>query len=389
MSTTIERIPAASLAGRIPELIRLGRPAVIPDLFRGEWVDRLSDIGRAREMLGSTEFSTRLNYIDANLERVRCFVRGTSPPRAAKGSRTTFAEYLDLIAREPETRHLISEEATPECILRHVDLRAIGIETVIGGYRAEPAAPPPDTAYSEMFAAGAGNCSDLHTDWDGRDVILFQGFGRKRVCLFPVQSAPYLLPVDIYSTVSLAGMSDAERQAFLVWAGGMEHTMLPGEAIFMPAFIWHHFEYLEPAVSITFRFGGVVDQDAQALIHTMHHDRHMQSILAGTRDPERAAACRAAMSRLRAARDRRYAGAAARYRALRELAAECNRATLPPGARSPRRGIVEAEDFLDGQLCAAYDRLDEGSAARRWAWQARESARKRLRRWGRRLAYRA
>jgi len=387
MNKTLDRIPATFLRERLAEMTQHCQPAVITGLFCGQPIEQITNPQRAREMLGAMKVSISPNYVDTNLERIRYFVRGVpSPPKPGKPT-ATFAEYLDLIARNPDTRSLVSEEPTPANLLIDIDLGVIGIDTVIGGYVSPFAPASVTTAHSLIFAANRGNASDLHTDWDGRDVILFQGFGRKRVILFPPEAASRLHPIDIYSTVRLADMGEADRHAFLTYAGGVEHTLLPGEAIFMPAFTWHHVDYLDPAMSVSFRFGGVEDPNALALIRTIHRDQHVQNIIAGTRNPARAEDCRAAARRLRTASEQTYPSTHAKYRAMRALAAECHYATLTPDTRPYLGGIIEAEDFLSGALCGYYSRPPDGSVLHRRAWLAQEKVRDLLRRWGRKIAF--
>ncbi len=383
MKKTLERIPAAHL----PEMIRQARPAIITDLFRGRSIERITDQQGACALLGEMKITISLNYIDGHLERIRRYLRGVRmPPKLGKTS-GTFAEYLDLVARDPDTRCVVSEEPTPEGLLKDLDLNVLGIDTLIAGNPAPFAEVPPTTSYSLIFAANRGNSSDMHADGDGRDVLLFQGFGRKRVILFPPEAAPYLHPIANFSTVRFAGMSEAERDTFVTFAGGVEHTLLPGEAVFMPAFIWHHFDYLDPSLSVIFRFGGITDPDAKAMLRTVHLDQHVQNILAGTRDPVRADACRAAAKHLLSASQQKYNSTQAKYRAMRSLAAECHMMTRPPDAGTYPRGIVEAEDFLDGGLSGFYSRPPNGSAMRRSLWTAQERLRDTLRRWGRRVSY--
>jgi hypothetical protein len=383
MKKTLERIPAAHL----PQMIQQARPAITADLFRGLPIERIMDQQKAREILGNMKVTMSLNYIDGHLERIRCHLRGVPMPPKLGKTAGTFAGYLDLIAQDPDTRTVISEEPTPECLLKDVSLSEFGVDSLIAGNPAPFAEVPPTTAYSLIFAANRGNSSDMHADGDGRDVLLYQGFGRKRVILFPPESAPYLHPIANFSTVRIAGMSDADREAFVTYAGGVEHTLLPGEAIFMPAFVWHHFDYLDPSLSVIFRFGGITDPDAKAVLRAVHLDQHVQNILAGTRDPARAQSCRAAAQRLLSASKQKYKGTQDKYRVMRRLAAECHLTTRSPDFGTYSSGIVEAEDFLDGALSGAYSRPPTGSAMRRWLWTIQERTRDRLRRWGRKLSF--
>jgi lysine-specific demethylase 8 len=382
-------LDAAELAARRDEILARGRPAVVTGLFRGHPLMELSGIAAARDRLGALPVMMGPNYIDAQLDNIRNFMGGTAAPIQLGKRPGTLGEYLDLVEREPQTRWLISEQPTPAALLDGLDLSPLGVAAAEGGYGSPFDADAATRARSLTFAANRGNASDLHTDWDGRDVVLFQLFGRKRIVLFPPHAAPLLHPIDIFSTLRLGGMDDAARRRLLDYAGGVEHVLRPGEGMFMPAFWWHHVDYLDPAMSVSFRFGGVRDPDALALLRGFHRDRHVQGIIAGVRDPARAEACRAAARRLREEAALPFPGALARYRAMRRLAAELHRSTWPGGALPHAEPVIGAEDFLDGALCAFYRRPPAGPAPLRRLAAWRERAEEALRRVGRRLAARA
>jgi hypothetical protein len=318
----------------------------------------------------------------------------------------TFSQYMNMITNEPLSRYMIPEQPTPRCLLRglslnvfgeptpadlltELDLNAFGVDTVMSGCGdATPLIPAPrTTALSLIFAANGGNSSDLHADRDGRDVLLYQGFGHKRVVLFPADAAPRLHPVANFSTVPIARMDEKERAAFIEYADGVEHVLTPGETLFMPAFIWHHFDYLEPSISASFRFGGISDPDALAMMRAVHLDHYTLNIIVGTRDPARAELCRAVARRLVSAALMPYSSTREKFRSMRALAEECLRSTLLPGNRQYLTGIVEVEDFLDGGLSGFYSQPPEGSTVRQAIWRLTESMRDLLRRWGRKLAY--
>lgn len=406
MSTLLDRIPSEAIADRLPDLIMHGRPAVITGLFHGREIEQIKDLHRLRQLLGETQFTISQNYLNTNLERVRHYQRGRPMPKNLEQIAGTFSQYMDMITKDPSSRYMIAEQPTPRCLLpglslnifgeptpanllKDLDLKAFGVDTVMSGCGdATPHNPaPPTTALSLLFAANGGNSSDLHADRDGRDVLLYQGFGHKRVVLFPADAAPRLHPIANFSTVPIARMDESERAAFVAYAGGVEHILSPGETLFMPAFIWHHFDYLEPSMSAGFRFGGVSDPDALAMMRTVHLDHFTLNILVGMRDPARAELCRVAAQSLISAAKVRYPSTREKFRAMRALAEECFRSTLLPGSRPYLTGIVEAEDFLDGGLSGFYSQPPEGSAVRRAIWRVTENLRDRLRRWGRKLAY--
>ncbi len=383
----LERMTFGALAERLSELGGWCRPAVVTDMARGLKLGQIQDLHRARELLGGVKVTVCGNYIQSHLERVRRYQRGVPMPKGFGYAPSTFAQYLDSVP--VGSRRAICEEPTPAALLEGLDFGPVGVDTVISGCGDfTPLNPaPPTTVLSMFFVASGGNSSDLHADGDGRDVLLHQGFGRKRVVLFPPEAAPLLHPVANFSTIPLARMGDAERAAFVAYAGGTEHVLSPGETLFMPAFVWHHFDYLDTSMSVSFRFGGISSPDAREMLRAVHLDHYTMNILAGTRNPNRAERCREAARRLCEAAHRRYPSTREKYRAMRALAADCHRSTLLPGDRDYLLGIIEAEDFLDGALSGCYSHPPEGSALRCRLWRLKEGLRDRLRRWGRRLAY--
>jgi hypothetical protein len=123
---------------------------------------------------------------------VRNHQRGIPTPKKLGQTLGTFAQYMDLIERDPASRCMVCEEPTPPDLLKGVNLKELGIDTMVSGCgNATPLNPAsPATANSLIFIANSGNSSDLHFDGDGRDVLLFQGFGRKSVILFPLTHPP-------------------------------------------------------------------------------------------------------------------------------------------------------------------------------------------------------
>lgn len=383
----LERIDVQDLPKRLPELRQRGLPAIVVGLFRHNPIELARARPSARELLRNVPVSVGPNYVDANLERVRRFLRGAPMPRRMGRTRSTFGAYLDLVGDRVGVRQVISEEPAPAELLDGIDLSPLDVDGVVSGNVDPYAVTSPDTAYALFFVAGLGNSSDLHTDGDGRDVVLYQGFGRKRVCLVPSSSAALVHPVAGFATVRLAAMSDGQRRAFLDYAGGWEHELLPGEALFMPAFIWHHFDYLEVSLSVAFRFGGVEDPLARELIRRVHLDQHTQAIIVATRDPDRADAGRRAAQRVLDAAGQRYWSASAKYRAVREVSVAAAQEVMAADPDRRLGGFIEVEDFLAGGLSGFYSTSPDGpSVTRRW-WQRREFARDQVRRRARQLAY--
>ncbi len=382
--TEMELVPAARFPDRLDALSREGRPAVVTGLLDGQPSSALLSREKVRELLGSAPMTMGRNYLDFRRHEILDFLSGRKRP--LESEETTLAAYLDLAERAPEARRFYAEGPVPVSFLALMDLRSIGLTRLIGGYveRTEPRRR--DTAYTQIFAGNAGNAADLHTDWDGHDVLLYQGFGHKHVTLFPPAAAPHFHSIGWFSTVRLSDMPQPARRDFVRYAGGVEHMLQPGEAVFMPAFCWHHLEYVDLAISIAIRFYGIQDADVLFPIDRMHKDLYLQNLMAASLDPAKAAAVRAAMLEIRAAFERSYPSARVKYRAMRALAREkCLALGLFDGAFA-RETWLEFEDLLDGIECTPYQELIGGSPLRRWWWHTRERARSLVRRSANRVA---
>lgn len=325
------------------------------------------------------------SYVDLHLERVQRYVRGIPMPGTMHERNGTMAEFFDLVAAD--CGYYISEQPTPEKLLADIDLCPLGVRAIRSG-NASPYLPAePDVVHSAMFVAGPRSAADAHTDGDGRDVLLYQCFGRKRICLVPAGAGPLLHPIGVFGTVRLGAMTDAERAAFLGYAGGFEAVIEPGEAAFMPAFIWHHLDYLELSLSVNFRFGGIEDPVAQELIRRVPISQYVQRIIVGTRDPASVQQCREAARAVLATAARRHPSARAKYRAVYESAARHAPAGTDQAGSRYLDAYVGAEYFLDGGLSGFYSRSPDGPGHYNRAWHLRERVRDVVRRRARRVAY--
>lgn len=382
------RVSASDFMASRERLIAHGQPAIITGLCSGQRLERITTRDGAAELLSSTEVGVGANYIDKHLDSIARFQSGRrrlTASTAHEKRAMPFDRFLELLDAPAGARAVVAEEPAPAPLLEGIDLRAIGLDRVESGSASSFSPPSSTVGSSFLFAAGAGNSSDLHFDGDGRDVVLFHGFGSKRVIAFPPESSAALHPIDVYSTVPFRSMSETELAAFLQYAGGAQHLLEPGEAVFLPAFTWHYFGYLQPALSINFRFGGVENADAQQLVRAAHRDRYIQNILAGTRRPGVAVACAQAAHTLREALERDFGSARAKYRHMRELGRKLHAEIFPTQSFAP--SLVEAEDFLDGALCAYYRMDTTRTGLRKRLWTSIDQFRHELRRAARRVAH--
>lgn len=246
----VPRISAPAPDVLLRDWVRPAVPVIFTDLFDSAPLRPVDTLAQARAVLADIPLEVQPNYLTF-LETGR---RGE--PRPMK-----LGAYLDHAAQHPSTRELCVEFPTP------APLAAL--------------LPPPACAeladltdsVSATFLANAGNYNHLHFDDDQRHVLLYQAFGNKRFSLISpdhgrkldafllfdpkLRSALAALPArDANGRVYLQTVpSEAERDAFLRYAGASDCILRPGETLFMPALYWHYVEYCDTALSVTYRLG--------------------------------------------------------------------------------------------------------------------------------------
>jgi hypothetical protein len=113
---------------------------------------------------------------------------------------------------------------------------------------------------SEIWAGRAGGQTLFHYDLDMRANVLVQLFGHKRVAIADPEQTQKLEPFlhgdrPQFSSRSLTGHSERDRERFLAFIDAREVVLGPGEAIFIPALYWHQLDYVDTTLSVTFRLG--------------------------------------------------------------------------------------------------------------------------------------
>ncbi len=383
----ISRITRAGLGDFATTYQGRQQPVVITDLFDGQPIRALDSLAAIRTLLGDEPVRMRPNYIETSRRSLLDFLRGRPVNIAGESREGTMNDFLELAAREPAKNWIVTESPTSPAILKDLDLSIIGVNDTVSGY-GNPGQVPPTTANAMTFLANAGNASDLHTDWDGRDVLLYQAVGRKRVTLFPPGAAPRLLPIEIFSTVQLNGMPEAQRAAFVQSLGGYDFVLELGETVFMPAFFWHHLEYIDQGMSFNFRFGGSSDAQVMHLLTHYHRDMYTQNLWAAfVREPD-VPEHRAVMARLSAAYDADYANPRAKYRALSARAADEYRTLFGARDEAAPHTWIHCGELFDGLLHFTYLRPNPSwSKFKQWSWIQSERCRALIRRLAYRVAY--
>lgn len=320
----VERIRAPSREVLFEQYVRPGRPVILTGLFDGQPVRALESVEAARELLGPEPVRLSERQLVAARRALDAASAGTPPAEPTPPPCLTVGDYLDLLGDEPRTPWVMNELSTPTSLRERIQLPDLF---------APPPGHPAAEYYLRSFAHlhNAGSATDLHFDSDGRQVFMLQVFGRKRYILFPPSAGPKLHPVANYGTALLARFPEEEKLAFLRFAGAWDCVLEPGETLLMPAFVWHHVEYLDLSLSVNFRLadhGGM----ARYLLRHLHWDVYSQNVTAALLYEEPGRSRHDALfQELRRACEARHASPLERYRHIQALLRDVA-ARLCPGA---------------------------------------------------------
>lgn len=190
---------------------------------------------------------------------------------SAAETKSTFAEYLDLIQSQPtESRlflfNLLMEK--PE-LKKQLQFNKI-TDNIL-------------TWLPLMFFGGGGSSTRNHYDIDMSHVFLTQFQGQKRVTLFPNEASPFLykLPYNFHGIGDMRNM-DFEKFPALKYANGWDCTISFGETVFMPAGYWHYIQYVTGGYSVSVRaLSSAMDRVTgfSNLVITRNFDNAMRKLL--------------------------------------------------------------------------------------------------------------
>ena len=233
----IERTHALSPETLVRRFLRTGTPVIVQGLGDHRRARALADVGGARRALADVPLA-------AGRPPISEMLRGRTVGRARP---VRLGDLYDDLASGHRALGVCIEHPTPARLARRIP-------------------PPPyvrlgdpdDGWLSFTFMAGPGDVTHLHYDVDGRAFAMYQVFGHKRyVVIDPAHTrklAPLTAPdLPYVSTVFLQHFDPADRAAFLRYTAAWEADVGPGETIVIPPGAWHHVEYLDVALSVSFR----------------------------------------------------------------------------------------------------------------------------------------
>ncbi|MEG4455827.1 cupin-like domain-containing protein [Microcoleus sp. N9_A1] len=269
----IKRVEHITLEAFNRDFVECRQPVIIEGLFRNTPLEQLSNLEVARSKLGSMQLTLGEEFGTTMLKEMGIF------PSLASESEDSFQscnldEYLSFIARNPHTRKMASVNEVPS-LLRQILPSPV---LCMGSNSREP--------LMRLFVGNAGNRAHLHFDTDGRDVLLCQIFGRKRVVIISEEQTPKLSPVRNFSGVFLEHFSVSDLKPFLDYTNAQEAILQPGDAVFIPKASWHYIEYIDTGMSVGFRFIHQDNQYLSFLVKNIYPNLYWQGLVSRFADEQ-------------------------------------------------------------------------------------------------------
>ncbi|MCC8410700.1 cupin-like domain-containing protein [Mucilaginibacter sp. UR6-1] len=165
--------------------------------------------------------------------------RATSAPVM----KSTFGEYLDLIAEGPAELRLFLFN-----LLQHnPELKKDLVYNDPTGGKIVSWLP-------YMFFGGEGSSVRYHYDIDMSHIFLTQFKGVKKVLLFSLDQSPllYKLPFNFHGIANL-NEPDLKKYPALQYLQGWECELQPGETLYIPSGYWHYIKYVTEGYSVSLR----------------------------------------------------------------------------------------------------------------------------------------
>ncbi len=168
-----------------------------------------------------------------------------SAPINASAAKMKFADYIDLIQKEPTDLRIFLFDPikfAPKLLDDYISPKEL-----MGGFLDK---------YPNMFFGGKGSVTFLHFDIDMAHIFHTHFNGRKHVLLFDYKWKDRLYKIP-YATYALEDY-DIENPDFknfpaLDGVEGIECFLEHGDTLFMPTGWWHWMKYLDGSFSISLR----------------------------------------------------------------------------------------------------------------------------------------
>lgn len=168
-----------------------------------------------------------------------------SKPINAPAAEMRFADYLDLIQKEPTDLRIFLFDPIKYAPALLKDFQPP--KELLGGFLDK---------YPNMFFGGKGSVTFLHYDIDLAHIFHTHFHGRKRVILFENKwkERLYCIPFATYALEDYTIENpDFDKFPALKGISGFETLLEHGDTLFMPTGYWHWMKYLDGSFSISLR----------------------------------------------------------------------------------------------------------------------------------------
>ncbi len=166
-------------------------------------------------------------------------------PINASAAEMKFADYIDLIQKEPTDLRIFLFDPIKQAPKLLEDYRSP--TDLMGGFLDK---------YPNMFFGGAGSVTFLHYDIDLAHIFHTHFNGRKHIKLFDYKWTErlYCIPFATYALEDYdIDNPDFGKFPALDGIEGQETILEHGETLFMPTGYWHWMKYLDGSFSISLR----------------------------------------------------------------------------------------------------------------------------------------
>ena len=229
----VERVTGISSEDFIANYLKPGRPVIITDfVHKDSPAFKKWTYDYFKEIAGEQVISI-FGKEETSKDRV-----ASAPVKKMK-----FAEYLDLIEKEPTDYRIF--------LFNLLKLKPELNQDIIYN---DPTNGKVLKWLPYLFFGGQGSSTRNHYDIDMSNVFITQYKGIKKIWLFPLSESIKLYKIP-YNFHSLANLKDPDYNQFPALKNlvGLEAEIGPGETLFMPSGYWHYIQYVTEGFSISVR----------------------------------------------------------------------------------------------------------------------------------------
>ena len=340
---TVERIPMPSPDEFYERYMKTLTPVVITNMFEGEPISAINTKEKTIDQWGAVNISIEDEYFQAYLNAAKA--DQIESDAVEKMPTATVSEYWDFVAKNPDTKRMCIEFPNPASFASSFQIPKV----------CEPTVNDSKHFVSQCFIGNRGCVSNIHFDKAGTHGFLYQVFGKKRFIVFPHSASLKLAAFTQISPWLLQNFSEADRLAFLEFAGGQEVVLDTGDCMYVPSYSWHYADYVEDCMSISLRFRR--SNITTTLANAFFPDMYLQGIASKMSDIERAKHEHAdLLEEITAASNRPYPDGKAKVQAMRALSVDVYRRLYPEASKNLY--CVDLEQFFPNPLPHFLDAND-------------------------------